>query len=494
MQLVSRVTQAPGDRAGPGACRVAGRSGTALASTAAILVGSACAHYRPAPLTPEAGAAALEARTLDDPGLRDFVRTNLGRELPARPPAEWDLEALTLVAFYYHPGLDVARAAWSVARAEVVTAGGRAIPEAGAEAGHVIDTDDPSRRILGLSLVVPVETAGKRGHRIAAARARSEAARLAVRDAAWTVRQRVREGLLDLWDAKGRVTRGRRREEIGADIVRMLERRLEVGQTSRPEVTRERLALGRAQLAARVAERDRERARAALAAALALPAEALAGAAFSFSSFEAAQPERLAAPAMRRRALLGRADVLGLLSEYAASDAALRLEVARQYPDLRLAPGYTFEQGESHFTLGLALPVTLGRNRGKVAEAEARRRESATRFLALQARVLGETDLASAAAEASGRAVETARDVLARLNESRGAAAASFAAGTADRLDLRAAELELAEAEDALFRTLVEHQRARGRLEGAIQGVLSEPGADLPSTESPPRSSEAWRP
>jgi outer membrane protein TolC len=290
------------------------------------------------------------------------------------------------------------------------------------------------------------------------------------------------------------VTRGRRREEIGADIVRMLERRLEVGQTSRPEVTRERLALGRAQLAARDAERDRERARAALAAALALPAEALAGAAFSFSSFEAAQPERLAAPAMRRRALLGRADVLGLLSEYAASDAALRLEVARQYPDLRLAPGYTFEQGESHFTLGLALPVTLGRNRGKVAEAEARRRESATRFLALQARVLGETDLASAAAEASGRAVETARDVLARLNESRGAAAASFAAGTADRLDLRAAELELAEAEDALFRTLVEHQRALGRLEGAIQGVLSDPSADLPSTESPPRSSEAWRP
>jgi outer membrane protein TolC len=454
----------------------------------------ACAHYRPAPLTADAGAAALESRTLDDRALGDFVRARLGREADPWPPASWDLATLTLVAFYFHPGLDVARAAWSVARAEVVTAGGRGVPEATVEAGHVTDTDDPSARIAGLSLELPL-AAGKRRHRIAAARARSEAARLAVTDSAWSVRQRVRESLLDLWDAEGRLARGASRERIVTEIVQMLERRLEVGEASRPEVTRERLALGRAQLAVRDAERDREQARAALAAALTLPAEALAGATFAFSSFEEAPPDELAARPMRERALLGRADVLALLSEYAAADAALRLEVARQHPDLRLAPGYTYEQGESHFLLGLSVPLAfLGRNRGPIAEAEARRQETAARFLALQARVLGDTDLAVAALAAARRAVETAAAIVARQNESRDAAASSLAAGTSDRLTLRAAELELAEAEDARFRALVEQQRALGRLEGSVQAVLTGPAAVLPSAEAPPRADNRSRP
>src|SRR5262249_956981 len=50
------------------------------------------------------------------------------------------------------------------------------------------------------------------------------------------------------------------------------------------------------------------------------------------------------------------------LAEYAAADAALRLEVAKQYPDVQLTPGYVFEEGFARYTLNTALqPLALSR-------------------------------------------------------------------------------------------------------------------------------------
>ena len=74
---------------------------------------SACATVRvpPAPLRPQQAIAEFDARTLDSANLRDFMRAALNEPV-AWPPAEWDLNSLTLAALYYHPDLDVARAGW----------------------------------------------------------------------------------------------------------------------------------------------------------------------------------------------------------------------------------------------------------------------------------------------------------------------------------------------------------------------------------------------
>ena len=44
-------------------------------------------------------------------------------------------------------------------------------------------------------------------------------------------------------------------------------------------------------------------------------------------------------------ALTHRADVLAALAEYAAAEALLRSEIAKQYPDIHLNPGYSFDTG-----------------------------------------------------------------------------------------------------------------------------------------------------
>src|SRR5258706_14346135 len=65
----------------------------------ALLAG--CAHFKSQPLSPEKSAAQLEARRLDDAGLKKFLEQNLGRPAADWPRTNWDLPELTLVAFYF---------------------------------------------------------------------------------------------------------------------------------------------------------------------------------------------------------------------------------------------------------------------------------------------------------------------------------------------------------------------------------------------------------
>src|ERR1035437_10973974 len=85
----------------------------------AVSLITGCAHFQPQPLVPEKSAAQFDARRLDDPGLKKFLEQNLGRELNHWPQQNWSFQELTLVAFYFHPSLEVARSQWRVAEAGI---------------------------------------------------------------------------------------------------------------------------------------------------------------------------------------------------------------------------------------------------------------------------------------------------------------------------------------------------------------------------------------
>ena len=76
-----------------------------------LLFAAGCATYHPQPISPEKTAAAFDARSLADADLRAFLETNhVAGDWPRR---SWDLNALTLAAFYYQPALAEARAQWA---------------------------------------------------------------------------------------------------------------------------------------------------------------------------------------------------------------------------------------------------------------------------------------------------------------------------------------------------------------------------------------------
>jgi outer membrane protein TolC len=415
----------------------------------------------------------LEARSLAEPGLQAYLERQMGRSLPAWPPARLDLEALTLVAFYFLPSLELARAEWAVAEAGVTTAGGRPNPVLTAGPGYnfSVGAGGPTPWIPFANLDLPLETAGKRGHRVARAKELAEAARLRLSTVAWKVREQLHANLLEHAAATARAERLRAQQRIQEKMLALLEQRVEAGAAARTEMSPVRIALLKTGLDLAAAVRQAEASRVALAGSLGLPVRALEGVAFDLDVSTSPKTDpSLTAPEARQRALTSRSDVLGALAEYAASQSALQLEVARQYPDLHLGNGYQYDQGEHKWTLGLSaeLPV-FNRNQGPIAEAEARRQAQAVRVLALQARIIADVDGALAAW--SNALEQAAKQSQVRLlaAEQAETVAALVNAGAADALELAGAQLEAAATDLAQQDALVSVHRAGAQLEAALQ-------------------------
>lgn len=443
-----------------------------------------CVHYPAKPISAEQNLARFEGRTLKDPGLAQYLRASkLARTSDTAP---WTLEMLTQVAFYFHPALEAARAKWMVTQAGMATAGQRPNPSLTVSPAYNTTSLTPSPWMVAASLDVPIETAGKRGKRIAQARHLAEAARLEIAAKAWEVRTQLRQGLMELWVMETQEKLLNQQLAAQEEVMRLLEDQLAAGAIMPIELTRERILREQTKLALVEARSRRVFARAPLAQALGVPVRALENVTFDFKDFNQAPAELFSAEA-RRRALLSRADILGALAEYAASEAALRLEVAKQYPDIHLNPGYDFDQGDHKWGvgLGLELPI-LNQNRGPIAEAKARREEAAAKFISLQARVLGEVDSALAAYEAARQKVAAAAPLLNELNRQEHLSQKMLEAGEVSRQALAAARLELAAAALTLFDAKAKAQEAVGQLEKTLQTPLTLPAPLATLEKNPP--------
>jgi outer membrane protein, heavy metal efflux system len=436
-----------------------------------ILTG--CAHFKAQPLSAEKTAAQLESRRLDDAGLKLFLEKNLGREMKTWPLEKWDLRELTLAAFYFHPSLEVARAQWLVAAGGIKTAGARLNPSVSFDPSY--DTQIPgnySPWLVPVTFDVPIETAGKRGKRVAEAEKVAEAARWDFVSAAWKIRSEVRTRLQEFTIAGERARLLGEQLAAQQKIGRLLQQRFEVGEIARPEFTVAQIGLNKTQLELNDAEAAQAEARSRLAEALGLSEAAVRGLDFHFELAKRDVSELTSADA-RRAALRSRADILGALADYAAAEAELRLQIAKQYPDLHLGPGYAFNNGnagDNEWILGISLELPiLDQNQGPIAEAEAKRKLSAAKFKELQARVIGEIDRAVAGWGVADKQLKNSEAMVVIEQQQREAIAAQFNSGAADSLDSVTAEMEFTTATLARLDAEGKLQVSFGELEDALQ-------------------------
>lgn len=453
-----------------------GRRGFRQAALCCGLLGAlaGCIGFQAKPLSPSETAAAFTARTLSDPALHTYLERRLGRPQQPWPPPSWDVPLLMLAAFYYHPDLAVARAQWDTAQAGALAAGARPNPNAKASAQRNLDAAGVSPWTLGLDLTVTLETAGKRGDRVAQARHQAEAARLRLAATTWGVASRLRRRLLALYQARQGAGILQRLEGAQARAVALLERRQAAGDRSTFELAQTRIALDDTRLRRRGADTQAAVALARVADAVGLPAASLADKELSLSLFDhPAFAADALDPEMRAQALQRRPDVLAALAEYAAAESALKLEVARQYPDLQLGPGYVWDQGARKWSLalGFVLPL-LHRNEGPIAVARARREEAAARFLAVQDQASGEFDAARAEYAAALIQLETADGLVAANETSARVLRRRLRPGPLSSLAELNGEIALARAALARLDALVQAQQAFGRLEDAVHRPL----------------------
>ena len=446
---------------------------------ALALMLAGCADFENKPLLPQQTAAGFEGRTLADAGLKKFLETNLHRELAPWPPRSWDFRTLTLVAFYYHPSLDVARADWAAAGAGIRTAKELPNPTVGVSVLHEPVPDAPAPWVPALMFDLPIETAGKRGLRTDQAKHLSESARLNIASSAWQVRSHLRTALLDCVWGQQRVALLQRQVAAQEDLNRRFESQFQAGAVARMEVTNSRIALARARADLADAQRQSAATRVNVADALGLPAAALDGVSLNLDLTRLEDSRRLTSADARRTALMRRTDILGALADYAASQSALQLEVAKQYPDIHLTPGYSWNagnSGENDWLIGVTSLVPMfNQHKGPIAEAAAHRDALAARFLVLQARVIADLDRAIATLRASENNVAVFGQLAAERAARQQSVDAQFKAGAVDRLEVLGAKVEMIAAQLTRLDAQAQAQQAFGALEDALQSPLPGP-------------------
>jgi cobalt-zinc-cadmium efflux system outer membrane protein len=449
---------------------------------------SGCARFQPHPISPAESAAQLDARSLNDSAFKTFLEKNLHTQFTSWPLKRWDFETLNLAALFYHPSLDVARAQWRTSEGGETTAAQRPNPNLNVAPGYDVSASGGlTPWFPAVNLDIPIETMGKRRYRKAQAAHLSESSRLNIITAAWQVRANLRASLIDFTAAREREKLLQNQLAVQKQIVKSLEQQLLAGAVTASELTLVRIALGKIQLDLTDARRQSADARGRVADAIGVSVKALRDVelAYDLKAIPRAAASLTSSEA-RNQALRGRADILASLADYAATQSALQLEIAKQYPDIHLGPGYQYDQGEHKISLSIAvdLPV-FNQNQGPIAEAEGKRAEAAARFNALQAKTLGDIDRALVTYRVTRENLSTLESLASAQKKQYAAVQAQMNAGAAAKTDLLNSQIELGAGELIQLDGRVKLQQAFAALEDALQRPIDSMNPSL--SEQPQR-------
>jgi outer membrane protein, heavy metal efflux system len=425
---------------------------------------SGCSSFTSKPLGPEEAASAFESRRLNS---RELLAALKSEGVVVR--GAWSLTQLAAASRHLNPALAILRARVQTAEGALQTAGERPNPVVSFKPGYNTSTRGLSPWIIEPGLDFTIETGGKRDARRAEAIARVRAARLELETTAWNVRGEVRRALLAMHTAQS--TRGEYRAQEAAQAVaaRLLESQLREGSARPQDVAAARIPLHQTRLSLHDTDLLTSRSLAQLASAVGVPVSALRVIELDFSEVSRLRPVP-AGSAARRHALTHRADILAALADYAASEEHLRLEVAKQYPDIKLGPGYKLDQNENKWTLGVGFELPLfNQHKGAIAEAEGKRSEAAARFRAVQARALGEIDLALGTFRAARAKAEAATALAIDVEDQTKVAETMKAAGELSEMEVSQRRVEQGAANLSRVQSRIQALEALGALEDALQ-------------------------
>lgn len=445
-----------------------------------ILSLSACAEYRvyaPEPVDKTEALHNYQSQDIDAITLRDWLAEK-GMQSKTWPRTSWDIESLVLVGEFYSTELAVEKEKVNVAEAAELTASQKRNPEIGLTSEYHSDREGGiSPWTLGAMFSWVYEKPEKVQTRVDYAKAVTEVAKLSAAEIKWQIRDGVVDPYQDTLVAMTKQNLLLAETVVLQSGLDVVTRSLELGQSSEFELSSIRLELQESRLASNALTAMHIEARTELALAVGLPADAMQDVNLEmayFSQLPSLDASKLALGALQTRALTERPDIRRALAEYVVSEADLHREIAKQYPDLTLSPGFIFDQSDNVWALASNFILPLNNVYvGPIGEAEARRSLQAQKILALQTTVLQQVHQARIIYQTRVESLQDADKLITELETRQATLQRQYDLGYTDRLTLIRHELELLKTQYSRYLLEVSAWQAFARLEDAMMSKLN---------------------
>lgn len=444
-----------------------------------------CVNHEAKPIDLSASSTALQARTLNDPQLRQrLLSLHLIDSGQMFPPAQWNRAQLWVAIALRNPEVAQAQQRLRLAVAGVTTA--RALPNPTVALGseYSLSQTSESPWLWSISTDWLLDVGLRRSLRTQLADVQVRTARIEYAEALWSARSQLRSALLALLINEQRSRLLNQALSQQSQLVIKQQQRVKLGESSASEVLNANLELARLRTGVTEADAQHDTALAQLARLLGMPEAAIRSQQFAWNElFQVADINDAEMEPWREQALLTRGDLEKAILAYQSSELELQQAVRQQYPQWSIGPGYTWDHGVKKATLGVSfmLPV-FNRNQGPIAEALAKRDLAGEQVLATQAQILNDI-------EASQAAYRSAVAVLQSQLEQSDAAESllsqqqrALQLGGADRLDVVTADLALLTQQLAVLDQVERMRIALAQLEDALRRPLSGPELQLNAT------------
>lgn len=324
--------------------------------------------------------------------------------------------------------------------------------------------------LYGAALDLPSDLGQRRDSRVQSADLTVLEAYYAYAEALWSTYSKIKHGLIDRHYADEEQQIAFELVSARSTAVTLMAQRAQQGEEPDLAIVRMKSDLAAAQSLERAAKARRARADQVLADALGVRVDKVESLKITPDVEDGAFDETDFVT-WRRGAVLVRKDVLSAVAAYERFDLELRLAYAKQYPEVRLGPGYVWERGLDKLPLsvGLSLPP-YDLNRAAIAEADARRLEAGRALETSQAAVLAAVDHAwTALKQAQTNRDQADQTDLPLARKAFGNAQLTYRFGETDGLDFASAKAALAEANLSALETRHLASLAQADLEDALR-------------------------
>ncbi|WP_052184951.1 TolC family protein [Methylotenera sp. N17] len=458
------------------------RNTFSICSITLILLGCAHQTYSAKPLDAAQSARKLSQKSLDNPEFRAYLVRN-GVADTAIPFQSWDLSTLTHTALFYHTNLVVVKEKLALAEYSIQAAGLK--PALGIN-GTIARSDrangDINPMSYGLQVDIPFETTAKRAVKVEEAQHLAEVARMDAAEIAWQLRHQLQIDLIDYQAHQHQLTLLQQEIALYRQLVDMLQKRVATGLGSNTELAQYQLLLQKSQIQLRneSAKTDGYKIKLAADTGLSYAQFNVIPIAPLTEAITAQAQSEITAQALQTDALINRIDIRRGLARYAVAESKLKLEIAKQVPDITLTPGYIFEFGDRIWSLGLGTLLNLLQQQPTlIHEAELLRTIEGAQFEALQASVIAQVEQVHAQYQLAITTFEHAKESHAAQRLYIASIQKQFDAGLIDRVALTQAQLVLSVANQDLNNATFDVLKKRALLENVVQRPLPYDNATL---------------